>query len=299
MTEHDAFETARDICRRHAKSFYFASHFLPETKRLHAYAVYAFCRLLDDAVDEANSPAQMHTELQRFESLLDACFNNTLPAGDSAESLALRAFAITVNRCEIPKQPFLDLAEGCRMDLTINRYTDWAALEKYCYRVAGVVGLIMCHVFDLRDEAAHQKAIAMGNAMQLTNILRDVAEDYSRGRIYLPQDEMQRFGLTENDIATRTISPAFKSLMQFQIDRARSLYREGATGLCAIASDGSRQTACVMATVYGGILRAIEGLDYDVFKSRAHLTRFQKIARLPAAWKLSRLESGDAIPDIF
>jgi phytoene synthase len=294
-----AFDAATTICRQHAKSFYFASHFLPEEKRLHAYAVYAFCRLLDDAVDEAQSPEQMHGQLARFEGILADCYDGKVPDQADQESLAVRAFAITIRQCQIPMKPFAELAEGCRMDLTINRYADWAGLERYCYHVAGVVGLIMCYVFGLHDPRAHGQAIAMGNAMQLTNILRDVKEDCARGRIYLPQDEMMRFGVSEQTLADGIATDSFKSLIRFQIARARALYATGSLGLCALPTDGSRQTACVMAAVYGGILGAIERLDCDVFASRAHLTITQKFLRLPAAMKLARMEYADPVPDIF
>lgn len=299
MNLDDAYSAAEAICRRHAKSFYFASHFLPEVKRRRAYAVYAFCRLLDDAVDEASTPEQMESQLNRFEALLADCYAGTAIRGDDEAACALRAFSDTVRQCQVPMKPFLELAEGCRMDLTIKRYPDWGELERYCYRVAGVVGLIMCYVFDLRDTRAHQQAIAMGNAMQLTNILRDVGEDYSRGRIYLPQDEMLAFGVSESDIDENRATRAFKSLIRFQIARARALYAEGCKGLCALAGDGSRQTACVMATVYGGILGAIERMDCDVFAGRAHLGALRKLARIPAALRLARLEHGDHLPDIF
>lgn len=294
-----AYSAAEAICRRHAKSFYFASHFLPDEKRRRAYAVYAFCRLLDDAVDEASTPEQMETQLARFETLLAECYAGTPVPGTDEAALALGAFAATVRDCAIPMKPFLELADGCRMDLTVRRYPDWPELEKYCYRVAGVVGLIMCYVFGLRNTHAHQRAIAMGNAMQLTNILRDVGEDYGRGRIYLPQDEMLAFGVSERDIDERRATRAFRDLIRYQIDRARALYAQGCEGLCAIPTDGSRQTACVMATVYGGILGAIERMDCDVFAGRAHLGLFGKLARIPAAMRLSRLEHGDQLSGLF
>ena len=139
----------------------------------------------------------------------------------------------------------------------------------------------------------------MGNAMQLTNILRDVAEDYERGRIYLPQDEMLAFGVSERDIDERRATRAFKSLVRFQIARARTLYAQGCKGLCKLPTDGSRQTACVMATVYGGILGAIERQGCDVFAGRAHLGLIRKLARIPAALRLSRLEHGDELLGIF
>jgi phytoene synthase len=293
------FAAARAICRRHAKSFYFASHFLPEPKRSHAYAVYAFCRLLDDAVDESDGDAAMRAQLERFDALLDDAYEGRPPAGATEEAAALRAFAHTVAACGIPQKHFRELADGCRMDLTVARYADWPALEKYCYHVAGVVGVIMCYVFGLADPAAHARAIAMGNAMQLTNILRDVREDFGRGRVYLPQDEMAGFGVTDADLAAKIATAKMADLVRFQIGRARSLYREGAAGLASLCADGSRQTAAVMAVVYAGILRAIERNGCDVFAGRAHLTTPQKLFRIVPALRLAHREHGEPVPDVF
>lgn len=281
------YAAARAICKRHAKSFYFASHFLPKPKRLHAYAVYAFCRLLDDAVDEAPDDESRLARLIAFDETLDALYAGDLPKDPIEQDAALRAFAATVQACRIPKKLFQELAEGCRMDLTVTRYADWPALSKYCYHVAGVVGVIMCHVFDLHDEAAHARAIDMGNAMQLTNILRDVAEDWKMGRVYLPQDEMARFGVTDQMLAAGRPTPGFIDLMKFEITRARALYAAGGAGLPMIPNDGSRFTAGVMSTVYGGILDAIEKQNYDVFAKRARLTGLQKLKRLITARRLT------------
>ena len=288
MTPDADFAAARDICQRHAKSFYFASHFLPPAKRYNAYAVYAFCRLLDDAVDEAIDEKSQLEHLIEFDELLDGAYEGNSPDEPIERDKALRAFAITVKQCGIPKRLFQDLAEGCRMDLTVSRYADWPALEKYCYHVAGVVGVIMCHVFDLKNEAAHGQAIAMGNAMQLTNILRDVKEDLVRGRIYLPQDDMARFGVTEGALAGGQVDDAFVSLMKFEIDRARTFYAHGSAGLQMIPNDGSRLTAATMATVYAGILDAIERQGYDVFARRARIGTPGKLIRLAKAWRLTR-----------
>ena len=285
------FAAARDICRRHAKSFYFASHFLPKQKRLHAYAVYAFCRLLDDAVDEAADNASRVKRLCEFDDLLDSLYGGHVPDEPTEQDRALRAFAVTIQRCRIPKKLFQELAEGCRMDLTVTQYADWPALKIYCYHVAGVVGVIMCHVFDLHDPAAHALAIEMGNAMQLTNILRDVGEDLAMGRVYLPQDDLARFGVTPAMLAAGEVNDAFVQLMQFEIARARDLYAAGARGLHLIPNDGSRFTAGVMSSVYSGILDAIEAQRYDVFTKRARLNGLQKLKRLTRAWRLTRTPS--------
>ncbi|QOV90086.1 phytoene/squalene synthase family protein [Humisphaera borealis] len=312
-----AFIAARDICRRNARSFYFASHFLPLQKRYAAYAVYAFCRLLDDAIDldaESSPPAGVTTPaagearlarlsatLDRFRATLDRAYaaGNDEPSSFDQTSMALHAFSLTVRRYRIDKQHFLDLAEGCRMDLTVSRYATWKDLERYCYLVAGVVGLIMCPIFGLGDARAVEQAVLMGNAMQLTNILRDVRQDWELGRVYLPLEDLDRFGYQEADIATGVVDDRFRRLMRFEIDRARDLYMRGAAGLCHLASDGSRLTASAMAVIYSGILGAIERAGYDVYASRAHLTTAQKLARLPSAWRLSRRDAGDVVPAVF
>ena len=289
-----AQDAARAICRRHARSFYFASFFLPKSKRQHAYNVYAFCRLLDDAADEARSPAEMESRLHDMsQALADAYAGRTPTAAPPdpatpADALALAAFARTVRTCDIPRRYFEDLVIGCRMDQSVTRYADWEELQRYCYHVAGVVGLIMCRIFELRDTSGETQAIAMGNAMQLTNILRDVKEDLARGRIYLPADEMARFGVTEAGLRAGCVDDGFRDLMRFQIARTRELYREGSMGLAMLPGDGSRLTAGVMATLYGGILGAIEQADYDVFTARRGLTLRRKLAMLPQAWRLSR-----------
>lgn len=293
-----AYAEAQKICQTHAKSFYFASHFLPQPKRDHAYAVYAFCRLLDDATDESASPASV----DRFVKLLDGCYDGASFSSNglaSSDELALRAFAHTVDTCKIPRSHFDALAEGCRMDFTYNRYGSWQDLEQYCYRVAGVVGLIMCCVFGVTHPDAQAHAVAMGNAMQLTNILRDVREDMDRGRIYLPLEDLDRFGVSPRQLAMRRWTPPFANLMKFEISRTRSLYREGAKGVGYLANDGSRLTACVMAVLYSGILRAIESLEYDVFRSRAQVSLVGKLRRVPMAMKLCRCEIGDDVPDVF
>jgi phytoene synthase len=295
-----AFAAARAICRRHARSFYFSSFFLPKPKRDAAYAVYAFCRLLDDATDEAPDPAETQRQIDRFCQLLQAIYTgqqvDSFDLNPEAQ-LALSAFAVTVKKYDIPKDYFLEVAQGCRMDLTITRYQTWADLQQYCYRVAGVVGLIMSRIFGLSDPAAQAQAIMMGEAMQLTNILRDVKEDFERGRIYLPLEDLERFGYTQQDLAARTMNKPFENLMRFEIDRARKLYRDGAAGLGQLTNDGSRFTATAMGVIYAGILRAIERQQYDVFSARARLTLSQKLLRLPAARRIAR--SVGPVPDLF
>jgi 15-cis-phytoene synthase len=280
-----AYESARQICQHHARSFYFASHFLPRPKRDFAYAVYAFCRLLDDAADEEPSIESV----ARFERLLDDVYDGRPIAGDEP---SMKAFAHTVSVCGIPKQHFLDLAAGCRMDFDVVRYQTWPELEKYCYHVAGVVGLIMCRVFGLRDETALANAVQMGNAMQLTNILRDIREDKQRGRVYVTREDLNRFGVSDADLDKSVSTPALKELVKFNIARARELYTQASEGLKCLPDDGSRLTACVMAVVYAGILGAIEKQDHDVMIGRARTSLPGKLLRV---WKARKLSKGKAI----
>jgi phytoene synthase len=232
----------------------------------------------------------------RLAEIYDNRLDLPLPQYRSQDQNALHAFGKTVHRYQIPQKYFLELAEGCRMDLTIKRYATWKSLENYCYHVAGVVGVIMSCVFGVTSSDAGRQAVLMGNAMQLTNILRDVKEDWERGRIYLPLEDMVRFGYSEKDLSRGVVNDKFRALMQFQIERARDLYRQGAQGLCWLADDGSRLTASAMAVIYSGILEAIERQRYDVFSSRAHLTTAQKFRRLPGAWRLARRSHRQPLP---
>lgn len=313
-----AFAAARLICRRHARSFYFASAFLPRAKRDAAYAVYGFCRMVDDAIDQPGgeedappAPAgssccssdPLQARINAFRNLLDEIYQNRLllplPQYRREHHHAMHAFALTVRRYDIPQQYFIDLAEGCRMDLSVSRYATWSALENYCYHVAGVVGLIMSCVFGLTHSDAKRYAVMMGNAMQLTNILRDVKEDWNRGRIYLPLEDMARFRYSERDLARGVVNDCFRELMRFEIARARQMYTDASQGLCWLAGDGSRLTASAMSVLYAGILNAIERRKYDVFSRRAHLSFAEKLARLPRAWRLARREIDEPLPLVF
>ncbi|HVT87825.1 MAG TPA: phytoene/squalene synthase family protein [Tepidisphaeraceae bacterium] len=315
-SEVGAFAAARDICRRHARSFYFISAFLPKPKRDAACAVLAFCRMIDEAIDQppgmdapnpAGSPCcstdELTTRLKMFEQRLGEIYDNRLELPNTEfrtkQQHTLRAISLTVNRYEIPKEHFMDLAEGCRMDLVQARYPTWDSLERYCHHVAGSVGLMMSCVFGLTHSDAQKYAVMMGNAMQLTNILRDMKQDWDRGRIYLPLEDMARFRYSEKQLATGVINTAFRELMQFEINRARQMYQQASEGLCWLAGDGSRLTASATAVLHAGILDAIQKQHYDVFNQIPQLTTSQKFRRLPAAWQLARRQPDEPLPRIF
>ena len=267
----------RRITRQYARTFYFASACLPRPTRAHAYAIYGFCRWADNAVDDARDRAEAAERLDQARSALDLAYRT------GAAPPGLLAFRRTVRARSVPRHLFDDLLDGMAMDLDIARYADFAALDRYCYRVAGVVGLMMTHAFGYRSRTCWPNALALGTAMQLTNILRDVAEDFALGRVYLPQDELARFDLSESDLAEARVDDRFRALMRFQIDRARRYYAEAEAGIPWLEGDSGRLTVRVMARAYAGILGAIERLDYDVFRARARVSTARKLATLAAS----------------
>lgn len=270
------YREAKDVCRKHARSFYFASAVLFGPRRRAAFAVYAVCRKLDDLVDEQGAT---EVQLQSAAEAVNHLFDGTAPTATSPFSPSLSAaFHDVVIQFGLRREPFVELLRGLAMDLQPRRYASWAELDLYCYRVAGTVGEMMAPILGCRDERALSQAIALGKAMQLTNILRDIKEDFLRGRVYLPQDEMQRFGVSETQLAEGRINDGLIAFMRFQIGRARSLYAEGARGFWALAHWGGRTCARVMSAVYGGILGVIEQAHYDVFATRARVSWWGKLA---------------------
>ena len=270
--------TGRRVCKRitahYARTFYFASHCLPRVTRSHAYSVYAFCRWADNAVDDAESLDDAKHRLNLARSALDSAYS-TEPVAEG-----LTAFRWTVQQCKSPRYLFEELLEGMAMDLVKSRYQDWPELDLYCYRVAGVVGLMMTHVFGFDDPSCFDQAKSLGVAMQLTNILRDIGEDFDRGRIYLPADEMLLFGMTEEQIASKTRDHHSDAFLKFQIQRARQHYELAEGGICHVLGSTHRMTIRVMGHLYGLILNEIEKLGYDIFKTRARVSRNRKLMGL-------------------
>ena len=266
------------MTRHHAKTFYFASHVLPAQKRSDAYAVYAFCRHVDDQIDLAPDEAARLRALADLSHLLHAAY---LP-GESGESFEssmpwLRAFRETIRRRAIPAAYFEDLLKGVEMDRGRVRLQTWDELDSYCYHVASVVGLIMVHVLTEPSPELLKPARDLGTAMQLTNILRDIAEDWQRDRLYLPADELEKFGLTADDIARQRTGDSFRAMMRFQIGRARAYYSYAEPGIAALPADGSRFCARLMSTVYGAILDEIERADYQVYRGRVRVSFLRKL----------------------
>ena len=252
-----------------SKSFYFATRFFPPHLADAAYAVYWFCRSTDDIVDENPDLEAARRELESWREQLLAVMN-----GHTVESPVLMLFEHTRRQCGFPEHYPLELIEGMRMDLEKIRYADFADLRLFCYRVASVVGLMMSHVIGFRDDALLY-AEDLGIAMQLTNILRDLAEDADRGRIYLPADELAQFNYSPEDLLARRRGPNFDALMRFQIDRARGYYQRAFPGIPLLKPEG-RFAVEIAAKVYRDILNRIEKMDYNVYAQRAVVPGWKK-----------------------
>jgi phytoene synthase len=256
------------VTRHHAKSFYFSSFTLPALKRRRAYALYAYCRYLDDVVDEAVETEKLDVALIELRALTGRIFSGQSSGMDHQQHPWLAAFWDTARICEIPESYFQDLLAGVEMDQGQVRLLTWEELDRYCYHVAGVVGLMMTRVFGLVDRLYEKQALELGTAMQLTNILRDVAEDLRMDRIYLPKSELERFGIAETDLKAGQYPPNWAEFMRYQIDRARNYYARAESGIRALPDDGSQKTVWLMSKIYAGILEEIEKNDFRVLEGR-------------------------------
>jgi 15-cis-phytoene synthase len=268
-----AYRQAQKITARHSKSFYLASGLLPEEKRFAVRALYAFCRTVDDIVDAPSD--------DKRDSLLDYWRTMVETASVADHNLVAAAWADTLTRYHIPRHYALQLIDGVARDLSQSRYQTFGELATYCYGVASTVGLMSMYIVGFRSKEAVPYAIKLGVALQMTNILRDVGEDYKNGRLYLPREELAFCGIQESDIAEGRITDNWRQFMRFQIDRTRQLYAESRTGLKILEREG--QLAVGAASVfYQGILDEIEKHDYDVFTRRASLSAWGKVSRIPS-----------------
>lgn len=279
----EAYALCRNVTRDHAKSFYFCAQFLPAGKRQAIYAVYALCRHLDDIVDTSSGRSADDTR-----AVLDAWSARLVEPGPD-DHPALVAWRDAATNFHIPVDLAEELVRGVLMDLVQSRYATYGELEVYCYRVASVVGLMTSRIFGFTDERALDRAVDLGIAMQLTNICRDVGEDARLGRIYIPLEELERFGVAESDILEGRFSPSFVRLMQFQIERARVLYRSAEQGIAWLSAD-SRMTVRLSSRIYGQILGRIERNGYDVLSRRAYVPFHRKLATLPRVWLETKLQ---------
>lgn len=269
------------LARREAGNFYHAFRLLPADQRRAMCALYAFMRVADDLTDGPQELAEKRLALaewrRQFEAALEGVYNHPLHP----------AFHHTFEQYGIPRRYLEDVLDGVGMDLDTDRYSTFADLYCYCYRVASAVGLACIHIWGFRDERAIVYAEAAGIALQLTNILRDLGEDAARGRVYLPREDLDRFGYTVADLEQGRYDERFRALMRFQVERAQGYY-ESAAPLADLLDRTGRAVFLVMLRTYRGLLEAIVRRDYDVFHGRIRLSRWRKlwlaVQVLPLRW---------------
>ncbi len=294
-------EQAYEICRKEtqqwAKTFYLGTLLLPQEKRKAIWAIYVWCRRTDEIMDSVEASTKSQDELS---DNLDEWEENTKNVFKGNIKSELDSVLLdTIEKYPQSIQPYLDMIDGQRMDLNKFRYKDFDELKLYCYRVAGTVGLMTQNVMGI-DSAytsapwsampdPSEAAIALGIANQLTNILRDVGEDRQRGRIYLPQVDIEKFNYSEEELLQGKINNQWKSLMNFQLTRAREWFQKSEDGIKWLSSD-ARWPVWTSLRLYRGILDSIERLDYDVFNNRAFVKNSVKALEIPISFLISRIK---------
>jgi phytoene synthase len=284
MTSSEAQAYCNAVTKESGSNFYYSFFFLPAARREAMYTVYAFCKEVDSAVDEAPAGSDPRDAVARWRAEVDAVYGGA-PAHPVAVSLAGH-----VRQLGIPREYFDELINGVEMDLATTRYATFEELSRYCYRVACVVGLICLHVFGTRDPRAKDYAVNLGMAFQLTNILRDLGADADRGRIYLPQEDLLRFDYPVQHLLQKRRTPPFDALMAFQCRRAREFYGQARVILDSLPRDDRRALlpAEIMRGVYERILLRIERTGYRVLGPRISLSTPSKLATAAAVWLRSR-----------
>jgi len=292
-----AYEICRKETQKWAKTFYLGTLLLPQEKRKAIWAIYVWCRRTDEIMDSVEASKKSQNELS---DNLDEWEENTKNVFKGNIKSELDSVLLdTIEKYPQSIQPYLDMIDGQRMDLNKFRYKDFDELKLYCYRVAGTVGLMTQNVMGI-DSAytsapwsampdPSEAAIALGIANQLTNILRDVGEDRQRGRIYLPQEDIEKFNYSEEELFQGKINKQWKSLMNFQLIRAREWFEKSEDGIKWLSSD-ARWPVWTSLRLYRGILDSIERLDYDVFNNRAFVKNSVKALEIPISFLISRIK---------
>lgn len=269
-----AYAYCNSLTAEHSRSFHLASSLLGKEKRQAVRALYAFCRVSDNLVDCAEGDATKPLQQWR---------QRTMSARPPEDDLVAVAWTDARVRFGIPIKYAEQLIDGVARDLEQRRYATFYDLAAYCYGVASTVGLMSMHIIGFMNQEAIPYAIKLGVALQITNILRDVGEDWRSGRVYLPQEDLRGFDLCEEDIARGVVTPRWRSFMKYQIQRNRRLYAEALPGIGLLEPDG-RFAIGAAAELYAAILNDIEAHDYDVFSRRAYVSSWGKMRRLPGIW---------------
>lgn len=266
--------TPEEYCQQKAassgSSFYYSFLFLPTNRRRAITALYAYCREVDDVVDECQDPHTAATKLTWWREELDRLYSG------QPQHPVTQALQPVLSEFNLPQEQLLEIIDGMEMDLQQTRYLDFKALSLYCYRVASVVGLLAAEIFGFQDHQTQKYAHDLGMAFQLTNIIRDVGEDARRGRVYLPIDELQRFNVPIADILNSRYSDNFKQLMDFQIERAEQYYMQAMSALPEIDRKTQRP-GLVMAAIYRTLLEEIKRDGCQVLNQRTSLTPLRKL----------------------
>ena len=265
----ESYELCKEFNKRHGTTYYWSTKVLPRDKQRHVHALYGFCRYADDIVDDLG-PVPVETRERALKDFGDRFFAD-LAAGKSSDPV-LRAVVDTVLTCKIDPECFRRFLRSMTMDLTVEQYETWADLLVYMEGSAAVIGEMMLPILEPTNDAAIGPARDLGNAFQLTNFLRDVNEDLDRGRVYIPQEDVRRFGV---DLSERRCSPQFVELMKFEIARCRELYRSADEGLALLPPQSARSIGAARV-LYGRILDKIEAQHYDVFAKRASVSTWEK-----------------------
>jgi squalene synthase HpnC/squalene synthase HpnD len=280
-----SYEECHRIARSSHSNFYYAFFLLPKKRRDGLAALYAFMRLVDDVADENNDVSAKQRGLAKWRAALDEAVNANGQAGISGPPGAaevLPALVDTMRRYNMPARYLHDLISGAEMDLTVKSYPTFDRLREYCYRVAGTVGLTCTHVFGFRDARALDLAERLGLAFQLTNIIRDVHDDYAMGRVYLPVEDLAQYNVRPEDFARHEASLGVRELLRFEAERAWQCYEEGAALLNLIEPE-SRPALWLLVRTYSALLARIEELDFAVFSERVRLSKAEKLVFIAKA----------------
>lgn len=271
-------DIAKEISKKSKSSFYYAFNLLPSAKRDAMNTVYAFCRQTDDIVDEGNDPASLkYDKLRKWRIELEKSFSG------HSNYLILNKLSSTIQKFNIPIEPFFELLRGMEMDLQKNRYLTFGDLQLYCYRVASTVGLMCVEIFGYKHASTRDFAVNLGIALQLTNILRDIKKDSENGRIYLPQEDLKKFNYNENDILNQTYNRNFTEMMKYETERARE-YFDKATASLNIEDKATMFAARAMQHIYYKMLGKIVDADYDVYNNLIKVSTFQKVGISVGVW---------------
>ena len=276
-------DAAKDIAKTSKSSFYYAFNLLPEEKREAMNTVYAFCRKTDDIIDEGNETDEIKYEkLRKWRVELERAFN-----GNSDYTL-LNKLGRTIHKFNIPYEPFFELLKGMEMDLQNKRYLTFDDLSLYCYRVASTVGLMCIEIFGYKHKSAKEFAINLGIALQLTNILRDIKKDSLKGRIYLPQEDLEKFSYREEDIFKQKYDERFVNLMKYEVDRAERFF-ENATVNLDLDDKKAMFAARAMQHIYKRLLEKIIDAEYNIYQKNIKVSSFEKVGISLGVWAKYRL----------